>query len=236
MSPSQQLPPGHSAGRPGLDKGARRAHQPAAVRTRPFQHRRSTASRSRRDTGCRSFPPKPPTKAQGWRATRRDLQWARRGAHLHAAQMHPGAQVRFSFSDTHRHAHAHARPHTSPLLFRCNLPARLAGTQRLSPTQPGGRARSCLAGARRLEPPAPFASRAPERGPQTPGAEPQSAARGSAAPLGLAVRSAGTSAPVPTPPHDVTAARSARPVGWADWGALRENPGVAAGRGRRHQG
>ena len=57
-----------------------------------------------------------------------------------------------------------------------------------------------------------------------------------AAPLGLAVRSAGTSAPVPTPPHDVTAARSARPVGWADWDALRENPGVASGRGRRHPG
>ena len=32
------------------------------------------------------------------------------GAHLHAAQMHPGAQVRSSLSDTHRHAHA--RPHT----------------------------------------------------------------------------------------------------------------------------
>lgn len=65
-----------------------------------------------------------------------------------------------------------------------------------------------MAGARRLESPAPLARRAPERGPQTPGAEPRTEAPGAgeqararvAAPLGLAVRSAGTSAPVPTPP------------------------------------
>ena len=97
-----------TAGRPGLDKGARRALQPAAVRTRPFQHRRPTAPPSRRDTGCRSFPPKPPAKAPGWRATHRDPHWVRRARTstqrrcTQVPKCVPSSQIP---ADTHTHAH-----------------------------------------------------------------------------------------------------------------------------------